>query len=312
MIDIIMATYNGEKYLEAQLLSILSQTYKEWQLTIYDDSSTDETINIIEKYIKLDNRINLIRNKKNIGCAQTFLNGIADSKASFVMLCDKDEKWLDNKISELFNSIKNEIEVPCLVLSKGMAYSETVKKFIGRINLYEPKCLNEFLLNNGGLQGCSMILNRKLVDLVSSIKSEVVMHDHYLSLLAFSFGKVKYLDMDLIVYRRHEKTVTLNSYGGLLNKIQNYFKYNNYIIDKLNFEAIKSFYSNNITNFNKEISNSFKSYLYLSKVNLLKALWLIIRDNYVIRGNILFTILVFITKKRIGCNKNYNKFFWNP
>lgn len=76
MIDIIMATYNGEEYIEAQIYSLLSQSFKNWNLYVYDDCSVDSTADIVKKIVGLDKRIHLIENKKNMGCALTFLNGI--------------------------------------------------------------------------------------------------------------------------------------------------------------------------------------------------------------------------------------------
>ena len=56
MIDILLATYNGEKYIEQQLLSLIGQTVKEWKCYIHDDGSTDRTVGIVRKYCKIDSR----------------------------------------------------------------------------------------------------------------------------------------------------------------------------------------------------------------------------------------------------------------
>ncbi|WP_318342376.1 glycosyltransferase [Acinetobacter sp. 16] len=310
MIDIVMATYNGEKYLEAQLLSLISQTHKNWSLHIYDDCSTDGTVDIINKFIKIDSRIHFYQNKRNLGCALTFLNGIKNSSAEFIMLCDQDDIWFDNKVFQLYNFIKDEKKLPCIGLAKGVSFNQNINKVTGFINLNEPKSLNEFLLNNGGLQGCSMIINKKLINLVLEVPSEIVMHDHYLSLLAFSFGKVKYLNMDLMLYRRHEKAVTTNFYGSFLSKAYNYITSKPFVIDYHHYIAIKSFYNENYSRFQDKEIQLFKAYLSLKDENILKVFFVILKFRFLIRGSILFSFLSFFLKRKIGNNQKQNLYYW--
>ena len=66
-VDILLATYNGEKYITEQIESILNQTYKDFRLLISDDCSTDNTRQIISEYVKKDKRIIVYTQKENIG-----------------------------------------------------------------------------------------------------------------------------------------------------------------------------------------------------------------------------------------------------
>ena len=63
-ISILLASYNGERYIEQQLLSLIGQTYKEWQLYVRDDGSKDETVTIVRRYEKMDNRIHLVTDEQ--------------------------------------------------------------------------------------------------------------------------------------------------------------------------------------------------------------------------------------------------------
>ena len=80
-VEILMATYNGEKYLSEQIESIISQSYENWTLLIRDDNSKDSTVSIIEKYEKKDNRIRLLRDRKgNLGFIKNFEELLIESQ----------------------------------------------------------------------------------------------------------------------------------------------------------------------------------------------------------------------------------------
>jgi len=79
-----MATYNGEKYIENQILSLMQQTYKNWTLYIHDDGSTDHTLEIVEKYIAIDSRIKLIDDQvKGLKAGKNFLHTLKSSSADY-------------------------------------------------------------------------------------------------------------------------------------------------------------------------------------------------------------------------------------
>ena len=98
-IEILMATYNGEKYIGEQINSIINQTYTNWNLLIRDDGSKDKTLNIIKKYEKMDNRIILIRdNKDNLGFVKNFEELLKISSSELIMFSDQDDVWKKDKI----------------------------------------------------------------------------------------------------------------------------------------------------------------------------------------------------------------------
>ncbi|MHB9334492.1 glycosyltransferase, partial [Fusobacterium polymorphum] len=100
-IEILMATYNGEKYVGEQIDSIIHQTYKNWKLLIRDDNSTDKTLEILKEYEKKDKRIKIIEDKKgNLGFVKNFEELLNNSKEDWVMFSDQDDYWLENKIEK--------------------------------------------------------------------------------------------------------------------------------------------------------------------------------------------------------------------
>lgn len=107
-VAILMATYNGDKYIEEQIQSIINQTYKNWQLFIRDDGSSDETLKIIKNFTNIDHRIHKITdNLGNLGPCLNFNELIKTHlEYKYIMFADQDDVWLENKIMISVNKIK--------------------------------------------------------------------------------------------------------------------------------------------------------------------------------------------------------------
>lgn len=211
-VDILMATFNGEEYIETQIHSILSQKYKRWRLYISDDGSSDKTVEIIKKFSVMDSRIFFIKNdNKNIGPGARFLSLLKYSKSKFSIFCDQDDLWLENKIEELINFASKNFDnkKPSLVHCDGYIY-EQLNCNINNKNIasIHANGIGDFIYYNGGYQGCSMLFNEALRDLAMQADfNNVYMHDHFLTLLAYTFGDVYFLDKKLMLYRIHDRNV---------------------------------------------------------------------------------------------------------
>ena len=101
MVDILMATYNGGKYIAEQIDSILNQNYNDWKLYIRDDGSKDNTVNIVKEYIeKYPDKIILIEDgRRNLGPKLNFGELLKISKSEYCMFCDHDDVWMEDKVS---------------------------------------------------------------------------------------------------------------------------------------------------------------------------------------------------------------------
>ena len=115
--SVVIATYNGEKYIEQQLLSIINQSVKPYEIIISDDNSKDNTLSICQRIINEnytdDIKIRLLKNDvNNKGIANNFENGFKHVTGQVVFLCDKDDIWMPNKIEtmlELMNKTKKKL-----------------------------------------------------------------------------------------------------------------------------------------------------------------------------------------------------------
>ena len=106
MIDILMATYNGEKYLREQIDSILEQSYTEFRLLISDDCSTDDTRNILNEYVKKDRRVIVFLQNKNIGAVKNFQYLMEKVESDYFMFSDQDDIWQKDKIRKSIHKIE--------------------------------------------------------------------------------------------------------------------------------------------------------------------------------------------------------------
>lgn len=218
MVEILMATHNGDKYLKEQLDSILSQTCSDWHLTIADDCSIDNTVAILKEYAyKYPEKITYHVNKTASGSAKNNFYGLLmNVDADYVMLSDQDDFWLENKIELTLNKMKESeakygFGFPLLVHSDLIVVDDKLKTLnesfyvMERIN---PKLnrLNNVLVTNI-VAGCSMMLNKSLLNLFIKLPKDSIMHDHWFALIAAAFGKIVFVEKPTILYRQHGNNV---------------------------------------------------------------------------------------------------------
>ena len=235
MISILMATYNGEKYLEGQLDSLLGQSYGNFMLWIQDDSSADGTWELLESYKnRHPDRINLLRNKKNIGAKDNFLGMMAKIADDYVMLCDQDDVWLPDKIEKTLakmREMENEHDktTPLLVhtdlevvdenlVTISPSYRKSTNRDYGRMEYRHVVTMNN-------VSGCTAMYNRALAQYITKPPDFCLMHDFWLQLVAATFGKIGHVDEATILYRQHGGNAlgakNVNSIGYKLDRLVN-------------------------------------------------------------------------------------------
>lgn len=216
-VAICMATYNGEKYIEEQINSIISQTYTDWHLFIRDDNSKDRTKEIIHKYAyNYPKKITVIddknilggSSKRNFAAIIQWVTNHFDFR--YYMLSDQDDIWLNNKISKSIEELKINEEkepVPILVHSDLLVVDQNLK-VIGE-SFFKYRALNpkysdlSHLLVQNNITGCTMLWNRDLNNILRLNFEEVAMHDWWIALVASCFGKICVINEPTIKYRQH-------------------------------------------------------------------------------------------------------------
>ena len=209
-IFILLSTYNGARYLKAQLDSLFAQTYCSIEIIARDDDSNDETISILKSY-----NIKILDTKENLGAKESFaelLNyAVVNSTSDYFMFCDQDDVWEKDKIEKTFAKMQ-EMEqefgnIPLLVHTDLKVADEHLHTISSSMWAYEhidpsKNSLNRLLIHNT-ITGCTMMINRKLAELSLPISSSSIMHDWWVGLVASSFGKIGYIDESTIKYRQH-------------------------------------------------------------------------------------------------------------
>ena len=109
LISIVLATYNGERYLKEQLDTVFQQTYSNLEIVAIDDCSSDTTVSILHHYASVHSNMKVYVNERNMGHIKAFEKGISLSTGVFIALCDQDDIWNKHKI-ELLMKEKNMIK----------------------------------------------------------------------------------------------------------------------------------------------------------------------------------------------------------
>lgn len=207
MISLVIATYNGSKFLREQLDSIYNQTMLPDEIIVVDDCSKDNTIDILQEY---KNKYNLkyYRNDSNLGVNKTFEKAIALSSGDYIAICDQDDVWLPQKIEILYKKIKEiEYDNPACVSSQRINVDSHLKKIKTKILKNDSWGSEATLIHDGVSQGCTMMMNRRLVEMMKPFPDDSFLYDAYIGMVAASIG-VKYnLSNQLMLYRHHESNV---------------------------------------------------------------------------------------------------------
>lgn len=205
LVSVVMATYNGEKFIRKQLDSILQQTYPNIEIVVVDDCSIDQTIDIVRQYAYQHPAIKLYVNETNLGYVKNFEKGMVLASGDYIAPSDQDDIWLPEKISVLINEINDYAIVYC-----NSTLIDDQDNPIGK-NLSDVKklisfddCLNYTVGNSA--PGHGMLFPRKLVTDAVPLPS-MIPHDYWLGFVATFYSKLKYIDKSLVLYRQHDSNV---------------------------------------------------------------------------------------------------------
>ena len=223
---VILCTYNGEKYLEKQIKSIMEQDREDFCLLYSDDGSTDSTKAILQSLQeKYGRRMRAFPRPMHSGSPAkhflSILSALAKGEVEienleYIFLADQDDEWFPDKLSKTISAIKEEerkfgesLPILChtdcsLVNSKGELLAKSYRRYQ---KLPGASCRFSRLLLQNHVTGASVGINKALLQYCKEIPAEVKMHDHWLALLANCFGEIQYLPYATYAYRQHGENV---------------------------------------------------------------------------------------------------------
>lgn len=218
-ISVAMATYNGEKFLLAQLISLQKQTRPPDEVVICDDHSEDATVEIAREFIR-ENRLehwHVLENSENLGYIRNFRRAMAETTGDIVFLSDQDDVWREDKLAVMCTVMEGKGKIEALVCgysvidAAGKRIEPQPKKFyfppLGARKLSRVKSGRMLYANMG--QGCAGAYRRSIVDAYCQTEGcDVIAHDWALHMLAYERKGLYFLNRELIQYRIHANNAT--------------------------------------------------------------------------------------------------------
>ncbi len=211
-VQILLATYNGEKFLPEQLDSIINQEYKLWEILIHDDGSFDNTMSILKKYQKnYPKNIKLLIDQKIFSSAsKNFFHLIENrsKEANLYCLCDQDDIWHKKKLDIIIERYHSKDYKKPLLIHSDLSLIDSEGKLLKKshnklINFQKNFVTKETCLYYNPVPGCAMTINSSLADKIYYSKY-MVMHDWWILLSAINANtSIVYINFPLVKYRQH-------------------------------------------------------------------------------------------------------------
>ncbi|MGZ8190249.1 MAG: glycosyltransferase family 2 protein [Methylococcaceae bacterium] len=206
LVSVVIATYNGERFLHEQLDSIILQTYQHIEIIAVDDCSTDNTAAILNEYAAKYPHFTFVKNEQNIGYQKNFEKGFQLAKGDYIAPCDQDDIWLPTKIEVLLNNIDHHPIVYCdsnFINGAGELIGEKMSEAKALIDFDDPI----MFVVGGSVPGHAMLITKQLVADTMPFPSTIMPHDYWLAFVATFNDSLKFVDQALVLYRRHDSNI---------------------------------------------------------------------------------------------------------
>jgi glycosyltransferase involved in cell wall biosynthesis len=186
-ISVCLASYNGEKFIQLQLDSIIKQLDKEDEIIIVDDHSTDNTVSIIKSIN--DKRIKIFLNEKNKGHVFSFGRALALANKDIIFMSDQDDVWIDNRVVLMKNKLQNSTAMLIssnsnFVDSKGVKIGFNIDGVDSKFSNKNLSNIIDILKGKENYYGCAMALKKELKELILPIPDYVESHDLWIAMAA--------------------------------------------------------------------------------------------------------------------------------
>ena len=208
LVSILIATYNSENFIKETLDSVLNQTYKNLEIVLCDDASSDNTVNILKEYQKKDERVKIIQNNKNLGISLNMNNGSRQCNGKYIAILDGDDWAYPYRIEE---QVKLMEENPKVVLCSGYMdiCDETLNVKTTRKYPLEDKNIRKAIIRyNPICHPASMWRTSELKKTTLYSDNFTIARDYDLLVRISKFGEYRNIGKPLIKYRVREESET--------------------------------------------------------------------------------------------------------
>lgn len=243
MVSICMISYNGERFIQAQLESIISQIGENDEVIISDNGSTDRTLEIIRAIG--DNRIRILnfpkrregRNSfqsKMFNIAKNMENALQAAKGDIIFFSDQDDVWLPERYKKLTSLLKD----ADLVYSDAIVTDENLQVISpSYFSIKSPSRTLAGAIIRTPFLGCGMAFRRSVLDISLPLPSKPVMHDIWIAIKAIMKGRIAFCNEPTLLYRRHNEnsSTLLSSKNPLFLKLKIRYWIVSALLKKRNF-----------------------------------------------------------------------------
>ena len=201
MISVVMPVYNGEKYLKQSIESVIWQSYKDWELIIVNDCSTDSSRDIMQSYADIDSRIRIVDNSSNLKLPMSLNAGFREARGEYLTWTSDDNLYKVNAFEELAGYLENNPEI-------GLVYSDM--DFVdASLNFIREQCLEPQMLLCADCVGASFMYRREVLDKVGEYDPDMFLVEDYEYWIRISEQfKIGHLNENLYTYRMHGSSLT--------------------------------------------------------------------------------------------------------
>lgn len=206
---VLIACYNGERFLSAQLDSLLNQSFQDFKILARDDCSNDRTKVILEEYaLRCPDKIAIIPSNARLGVIGNFNALLEKANSDIIFFCDQDDVWEHDKLEKTMKKFQGNLKTPLLIHTDLQIVDEKENKLHpsfwehSHLDPDEGNHFNRILVQNH-VTGCTMAINKPLRDLAYPIPKEALMHDWWITLVASACGKIEAIESQTIRYRQH-------------------------------------------------------------------------------------------------------------
>jgi glycosyltransferase involved in cell wall biosynthesis len=205
-VSIVVCTYNGEKFLQEQLNSLVSQTYANLEIIISDDHSTDDTVKIATAFQGRDPRIRIHVNENNLGFNKNFEQAFDLATGDFIAVCDQDDIWKPNKVKDMMLLFKQETT---LVYCQSVRFRNEVPNIekYSRRKLFTGNDVRKLMYFNN-ISGHNIIFKKELLEYAKPFPEDVI-YDWWLTIVAAVFGTINATENVYTFHRWHTTNATL-------------------------------------------------------------------------------------------------------
>lgn len=243
-ISVAMAVYNGEKYLEQQVDSIMCQLDETDELIISYNKSTDNTVKVLEGLSKKYPSIKIYLYGKK-GMISNFENAILHCTKDIIFLSAQDDVWNDNKVEEVMKVFNADPTV--LTVVHNCEYVDEDLNSLGKDLFHDRKSKVGLIRNiiRNGYQGNCMAFRKDLIPFITPMPETIEVHDQWIGLMSERAGHIKFLDEKLIKYRKYEGTNSTVKYS-IFRKLLWRYNMATHVFDVLNEKKMLKWYLQSI------------------------------------------------------------------